>query len=158
MKTFVIGLGLGVLITLGVVHWSGRGKVKFTTPYQAVLLDDNQVFYGKLSSLNAAHPILTDVYYIKSGIDPQSKETKSVLIRRGKELHVLERTAYRPGRAGYPELPSGQTDRANRRTNRLQPEFHPPGPMRVRIRVPVWHGGSINHPSRRNFHQCLANN
>jgi len=38
-------------------------------------------------SIDAAHPILTDVYYIKSGIDPQSKETKSVLIRRGEELH-----------------------------------------------------------------------
>ena len=87
MKTFVIGLALGVLITLGVVYWSGRGKVKFTTPYQAVLLDDNQVFYGKLSRMEDAHPMLTDVYYVKSGVDPQTKETKSVLVRRGKELH-----------------------------------------------------------------------
>jgi hypothetical protein len=87
LKTFALGLVMGVVLSLGVAHWVSDKKTKFTTPYQAVLLDDNQVFYGKLSSLNAAHPILTDVYYIKSGIDPQSKETKSVLIRRGKELH-----------------------------------------------------------------------
>jgi hypothetical protein len=87
LKKFAIGLVLGVLVTLGVVHCSGEGKVKFTTPYQAVLLDDNQVFYGKLSAMSTGHPLLTDVYYVKSGVDPQTKETKSVLVRRGKELH-----------------------------------------------------------------------
>jgi hypothetical protein len=87
LKNFAIGLVVGVILTLGVAHWASNRKLRFTTPFQAVLLDDNQVFYGKLSRLDAAHPILTDVYYIKSGIDPQTKEAKSVLVRRGKELH-----------------------------------------------------------------------
>ena len=41
----------------------------------------------KLSSLSGAHPILTDVFYVKTGTDPQTKEVKSVLVKRGKELH-----------------------------------------------------------------------
>ena len=87
MKNFAIGLVLGVLLTIGVGHWTGDRKLKFETPYQAVLLDDNQVYYGKLSTMDGAHPTLTEVYYIKSGMDPQTKETKNVLVRRGKELH-----------------------------------------------------------------------
>jgi hypothetical protein len=87
LKNLAIGLVVGAILTLGVTHWLGGRKIKFTTPYQAVLLDDNQAFYGKLSGLDGDHPVLTEVYYIKSGIDPQTKETKSVLVRRGKELH-----------------------------------------------------------------------
>jgi len=87
LKNFAIGLVVGVILTLACGYWFVQRKQTFTTPYQAVLLDDNQVFYGKLSSISGAHPILTDVYYIKSGVDPQTKETKNVLIRRGKELH-----------------------------------------------------------------------
>jgi hypothetical protein len=51
--------------------------VAFTTPYQAVLLDDNQVYYGKLSGFSGKHPVLTNVYYVKSGVDPKTKETKA---------------------------------------------------------------------------------
>jgi hypothetical protein len=61
--------------------------LKFTPPYQAVLLDDNQVLYSKLSGPTNAHPILTAVFCIKNGADAQTNETKSVLVKRGKELH-----------------------------------------------------------------------
>jgi hypothetical protein len=87
LKNFAIGLVVGVILTLSVVYWISKRDLRFTTLYQAVLLDDNQLYYGKLSGFGGAHPILTDVYYIKSGIDPQSKETNSVLVKRGKELH-----------------------------------------------------------------------
>ncbi len=87
MKNFVIGMIVGILLTIAWGHWLVERHEKFTTTYQAVLLDDNQVYFGKLSKLSGAHPILTDVYYVKSGVDPQTKETKSVLVRRGKELH-----------------------------------------------------------------------
>jgi hypothetical protein len=87
LKNFAIGLVTGVILTLAWGYWFVERHQKFTTPYQAVLLDDNQVFYGKLSALSGAHPILTDVFYIKAGTDPQTKEVKSVLVKRGKELH-----------------------------------------------------------------------
>jgi hypothetical protein len=93
LKNFVVGLVLGGLIALGIARWiHGRNTTPvFKTPFQAVLLDDNQVFYGKLSGLEGNYPVLDEVFYIKTGVDPQSKETKSVLVKRGKELHSPDR-------------------------------------------------------------------
>ena len=91
MKTFVIGLVVGAILSTVAAYWMSQREVRFTTPFQAVLLDDNQVYYGKLSGYGTAHPILTEVYYVKSGVDPQTKETKSVLVKRGKELHGPDR-------------------------------------------------------------------
>jgi hypothetical protein len=61
--------------------------LKFTTPYPDVLLDDNQVLSSQPSSPTDAHPVLTDVCYIKSDANPQTNETKSVLMKRDNELH-----------------------------------------------------------------------
>lgn len=92
-KSALVGLLVGIVIVLVFSHHhrSRNRPVNFETPYQAVLLDDNQVFYGKLSNFDSGQPVLTDVYYIKSGTDPQTKETKSVLLKRGKELHGPDR-------------------------------------------------------------------
>jgi hypothetical protein len=60
---------------------------QFSTTFQAVLLDDNQVFYGKLSGLGTPYPKMTDVYYIVTTEDQKTKQVKRVLVRRGKELH-----------------------------------------------------------------------
>lgn len=61
------------------------------TPYAAVLLDNNQVYFGKLANAGGAFPELTDVYYIQSQVNQQTKEVKSVLIRRGNEVHGPDR-------------------------------------------------------------------
>jgi hypothetical protein len=87
--------GLIVLGTLHLIH-SRHSSTAFLTPFQAVLLDDNQVFYGKLSGLGGDYPILNEVFYIKTGVDPQTKETKSVLVKRGKELHGPDRMYLNP--------------------------------------------------------------
>ena len=84
MKNIAVG------IVIGIGYWFLE-RDKFTTPYQAILLDDNQVYYGKLSRPLSGYAVLTDVFYIKSGVDPQTKETKSVLVKRGKELHGPDR-------------------------------------------------------------------
>jgi len=98
LKNFVVGIVFGGLITLGIIHLihSRHSSKAFLTPFQAVLLDDNQVFYGKLSGLDGDYPILSEVFYIKTGVDPQTKETKSVLVKRGKELHGPDRMYLNP--------------------------------------------------------------
>ena len=98
MKNFVVGIVFGGLIVLGIVHLihSRHSSTAFLTPFQAVLLDDNQVFYGKLSGLGSDYPILSEVFYIKTGVDSQTKETKSVLVKRGKELHGPDRMYLNP--------------------------------------------------------------
>lgn len=67
---------------------------KFNTPYQAVLLDDGQVFYGKLSRLGTGYPEMTSVYYVVRTTDPQTKQTKNVLVKRGKEWHAPTATYF----------------------------------------------------------------
>jgi hypothetical protein len=91
LKNFFIGLVVGALIASGVAYRLSKREIRFATPFQAVLLDDNQVYYGKLSGFGTEHPVLTDVYYIKSSVDPQTKETKNVLVKRGNELHGPDR-------------------------------------------------------------------
>ena len=66
----------------------------FNTPYQAVLLDNGQVYYGKLSRLGTGFPEMTDVYYIVNTEDPQTKAMKHVLVKRGKELHAPTATFF----------------------------------------------------------------
>ena len=65
--------------------------VTFTTPYQAVLLSNNSVYYGKLSGFGTASPVSTDVFYIVSQSNPETKQVTNVLVKRGKELHGPDR-------------------------------------------------------------------
>ncbi len=60
----------------------------FHTPFQAVLLDNGQVYYGKLSGVGSRYPEMTDVYYIVRTEDATTKQVKNVLVKRGKELHA----------------------------------------------------------------------
>jgi hypothetical protein len=46
--------------------------VTFTTPYQAVLLSNNSVYYGKLAGFGTPNPVLTDVFYIVSQSNPET--------------------------------------------------------------------------------------
>jgi hypothetical protein len=87
MAVLVVGLA-----SVAAFLWQRlRSEVKFNTPYQAVLLDDNQVYYGKLEGVGTAYPVLLDVYYVKSAVDPNTKAVKSMLVRRGKEWHAPDR-------------------------------------------------------------------
>jgi len=70
--------------------------VTFSTPYQAVVLINNSVYYGKLSGWGTSNPVLTDVYYIMSKQDPEKKTVSNVLIKRGKELHGPDRMYLNP--------------------------------------------------------------
>lgn len=65
--------------------------VTFSTPYQAVLLSNNSVYFGKLAGYGTSNPVLTDVYYIVSKTDPTSKQVQNILVKRGKELHGPDR-------------------------------------------------------------------
>jgi hypothetical protein len=92
----VVALALG-LATAALVGCGGGSSItgapsKFDTPYQAILLDTGLVYYGKISGLDTSYPVLKDVYYIQQATDPQTKQTSSVLIRRGNEWHGPEET------------------------------------------------------------------
>jgi hypothetical protein len=65
---------------------------QIATPFQTVLLDTGQVYFGKIEGLGTDFPVLREVYYIQSTTDPQTKQVTNVLVRRGKEWHGPEYT------------------------------------------------------------------
>jgi hypothetical protein len=71
---------------------SGSRLPRFDTPFEAVLLDNGQVYYGKLTGLGTPYPEMTDVYYVVNAVDPTTKKVKHVLVKRGKELHAPTET------------------------------------------------------------------
>lgn len=79
-----------ILVLIGVIVviigvWRGDDLVVRTKDnYQAVFLDNNQVYFGKLENIGRGLWSLTDVYYLRSGEAQQGTD----LIKRGAELHA----------------------------------------------------------------------
>ncbi len=90
---------LVILGAAGFALWKSRSAaaVKFDTTYQAVLLDNDQVYYGKIEGLGTAFPTLTDVYYVEHQANQQTKEVKNILVRRGNEWHAPDHTVINAG-------------------------------------------------------------
>jgi hypothetical protein len=77
--------------------------VAFTTPYQAVLLTNGSAYYGKLEGYGTPRPVLTEVYYIVTQNNPETKQTSNVLVKRGKELHEPDRMYLNPNQILFVE-------------------------------------------------------
>jgi hypothetical protein len=90
--------GIVVIVAALMFIWSnGSAKpVKFTTPYQAVLLTNGTAYFGKLDGYGTPRPVLSEVYYIVSQTNPDTKQTSNVLVKRGKELHEPDRMYLNP--------------------------------------------------------------
>jgi hypothetical protein len=83
---------LGVAIGCGAAFaWVHHRVVGFESQFQAILLDTGQVYYGHLDGLGTDIPVITDVYYVNSVTNPQTKEVTNILVRRGKEWHAPDR-------------------------------------------------------------------
>jgi len=65
-----------------------RGDLQFPTEYQAVFLDNGQVFFGRLRDDGSSYLTLRDVFYIKQQASPDKKEVQSLLVKRGSEWHA----------------------------------------------------------------------
>ncbi len=78
--------------------WLSRREcaVRFTTPYQAVLLSNGQVYYGHLEGYGTAHPLLSEVYYVQSSANPQTQQQTNILLKRGREWHGPDRMHLNP--------------------------------------------------------------
>ncbi len=97
--------GILVVVAAGlhIFHALRTPSVKFSTPYQAVLLTNGSVYFGHLQDYGGPHPVLTDVYYVLSQTDPESKQVKSSLIKRGKEMHEPDRMYLNPSQIVFVE-------------------------------------------------------
>src|SRR2546430_514752 len=61
---------------------------KFPTPYQVILLDSGQVFFGKLEGYGTRFPVLREVYYVKTMLNQQTHQQDNILLRRSQEIHA----------------------------------------------------------------------
>ncbi|MBI3662209.1 MAG: hypothetical protein HY234_04055 [Acidobacteria bacterium] len=68
-----------------------RLDLKFGSEYQAVLLTNGQVFFGKIEGLGTPYPSLRDVYYVQTVINEKVKKSSNILVRRGNEWHSPDR-------------------------------------------------------------------
>lgn len=95
---------LVVAILSLVLNWAGRPKaVEFSTPYQGVLLINGAVYFGHLQGYGTATPVLTDVFYVVSRADPETKQVSNMLVKRGKELHGPDRMFVNPSQIVFVE-------------------------------------------------------
>ena len=78
---------LAVAVTGAVWRLRASDKVAFKTAYQAVLLTNGSVYYGKLEGLGGPYPVLRDVFYVQAATDANTRQTANILVRRGKEWH-----------------------------------------------------------------------
>lgn len=62
-----------------------------TTKYQAVFMDNGQVYFGQISGLGTAYPSLTDVYYVQRQIDPKAKTVKNILVSAAGQWNAPDR-------------------------------------------------------------------
>ena len=92
----VIGLALYVWKTV-------RVATVFPTPYQTVLLSNGAVYYGKLQGYSSANPVLTEVFYIVSQTNAETRQVSNVLVKRGKELHGPDRMYLNPSQIVFVE-------------------------------------------------------
>jgi hypothetical protein len=85
-----------VLAALGALNLTGvlprRALAAETRGYQAVLLDNGQVYYGRIANIDTDYPVLTDVFYVQTSVNPETKQPASILLKRGKEWHAPDKT------------------------------------------------------------------
>lgn len=89
------GLSCGVLamalLGLFFVQGCSMGAApKLHAEYQAVLLANGQVAFGRAQFLGADYILLKDVFYIRSQVNPETKAVTNTLVKKGQEWHGAE--------------------------------------------------------------------
>lgn len=85
---FIIFLFFCLFPVLGLLSGCGDIDLKFPTEYQAVFLDNGQVFFGKLDDAWSPFLMLRDVFFVQQKADSEKKEVKNLLVKRGGEWHT----------------------------------------------------------------------
>ena len=108
---FILFAALIVALAVIAAGWmiSHRSAVSFEQTYQAVLLSNGQVYFGRLEGYGTENPVLREVYYVQSGLNDQKQPT-NILLKRGKEWHGPDRMYLNPRQIVMVE-PVGPTSR-----------------------------------------------
>ena len=91
------GLGAALVLVLGGASSTGCDQAPpspastLTTPYSAVFLNNNQMYFGRMEGWGTPHPVLTEVYYVQTQVNQETKEIKNALVKRNSEWHAPDR-------------------------------------------------------------------
>ena len=97
------GLLVAVASGMHIFHSIRTSTVRFSTPYQAVLLTNGSVYFGHLQDYGSRHPVLTDVFYVISQTNAETKQVNNTLVKRGKELHERDLMYINPNQIVFVE-------------------------------------------------------
>ncbi len=86
-----IAVVIAAVLGGGAWWFTSHRSVALTTPYQAVLLSNGSAYFGQLQGLGTPFPVLTNVFYVKSTQDPNTKAISNSLVKRGHEWHAPDR-------------------------------------------------------------------
>ena len=88
----ITGIAVALFITFFISQNArSETKVKLTIEYQAILLSNGQAYFGKLDGVGSPYPVLTDVFYVQTGVNPQTNQPVNTLVKRGNEWHAPDR-------------------------------------------------------------------
>ncbi len=97
-KRLILALAGVIVVAAALAVWFLKREcaVRFGSDYQAVLLSNGQVYYGRLEGYGTERPLLREVYYVQSSTNPQTREQTNVLLKRGREWHGPDRMYLNP--------------------------------------------------------------
>ena len=103
-----IALGCLILVLVGLSTGCSTGKaegsvVAFSTPYQLVLLNNNAVYFGRLSGWGTSNPVLSDVFFVSTTTNPETKQVSQALVRRNREPHHPDKMYLNPSQVMFVE-------------------------------------------------------
>ena len=77
---------LSILMSVLMISGCGKSSIDTKTEYQAVFLDNGQVFFGK-AEVGPEFVTVRDVFYIQNTMTQETKEVRNILVKRGQEWH-----------------------------------------------------------------------
>ena len=86
----VAAIALGV-IGAGCSRQPALGVATDPNRYHAVQVSTGGVYFGKLEGLGTPYPVLTDIYYVQTETNAETRKASPVLVKRGREWHGPDR-------------------------------------------------------------------
>ena len=87
-----LSIGLMALGLAGCGQFSAHERnIALATAYAAVMIDNGQVFFGKLDQTHPGYLLLTDAFFVVSGMNPDTHQVTNTLSKLDKQLHAPDR-------------------------------------------------------------------
>ena len=97
ISAVIVLIVLVLLSAIAVSAWKRSTGIPQVSPdsYQAVILNNNQQYFGHLMGIGSKQPYLTDVYYVQANQrDGKQSSPEFTLIKFGNEIHGPEDVMY----------------------------------------------------------------